>query len=432
MQERASKSGSMILWCLAIGAIGLVLIGCSDSTGPKEVPAPWAKLSVDSDSCSAGGICVVAVRFEQTDPNHPKVDSLSGFDILLAYDPDVLMFIGPAKRGEGISAWEYFTYRSGRAKACDTCYQGALRLQATRDLNNSISPNPPQLTPNGVISWLRFEVTLDMSVVGDSLEIGFSLRDWTDNSISREGNQNILYIPDTRIGRATDIAGYDTSHAPRLYRLEPILMLQSGWIHVQPPIFVNGDLDLDGIAFEVHDAVIFANYFSKGYAAFDPQRASEQIAAADCDGDGEPLTRADFERMVRTIAGPLVWDTLEVPYADTLYIVPKAVGNHWVLMCQSTTQVDELWLRILSTPSAETLRYLGDSSVVVSHSISDGHLQASCGTVNGHPVFGTQLEDRFELWGGNPSWLALEAQASRYPGVSMVVRVGPFTRPAHP
>ena len=59
------------------------------------------------------------------------------------------------------------------------------------------------------------------------------------------------------------------------------------------------------IAFEVADAVIFTEYLIYGESALDPNplRRAWQIDAGDIDGDGVPLTQADYDEMVRIIEG---------------------------------------------------------------------------------------------------------------------------------
>jgi hypothetical protein len=63
-----------------------------------------------------------------------------------------------------------------------------------------------------------------------------------------------------------------------------------------------GDLNLNGLPFELADAAIFADYFAAGIDAFaiDP---APQIAATDINMDGMVLTVADFVMMIRIEMG---------------------------------------------------------------------------------------------------------------------------------
>ncbi len=55
-----------------------------------------------------------------------------------------------------------------------------------------------------------------------------------------------------------------------------------------------GDLNLNGIAYEIADAVLYTNYFLYGMAALDPDpmRREAQIAASDVNRDGTSLRSA--------------------------------------------------------------------------------------------------------------------------------------------
>src|SRR3990172_6947034 len=216
---------------LVCTVIGLLMIGCSGSTGPKQAATPAAILYVDTVTALPGSVATLDLRLVQSRPDRPDVDSLSGFNLLLCYDATVLNFIGPPDRSPNISEWEYFTYRTESILPCDGCKLGTVRLLATRDLDNEQTPIPSQFSLTGTIASLQFQV-VDRSLIGDSVEIGFCLLNWSDNSISREGSQHILFVPDTTLGRIEYVAGYDTSQCPRFYKLRPALQLQSGWIRV--------------------------------------------------------------------------------------------------------------------------------------------------------------------------------------------------------
>lgn len=69
-----------------------------------------------------------------------------------------------------------------------------------------------------------------------------------------------------------------------------------------------GDVNLNGIAFEIADAVVFTNYFVEGLGSFNtnPER---QMLATEMNGDGDPLTVADLVYLIRIIQG----DPLPLP-----------------------------------------------------------------------------------------------------------------------
>jgi hypothetical protein len=297
---------------------------------------------------------------------------------------------------------------------------------AVRDLNNGTKPVGSQGLTSGILATLTFFVSGDLQYRGTTQRIGFSLQGCKDNTLTSAGEAQTLYAPDTALGEILFESGFDTITCHQVNR-SAVLELWGGSVMIRDIAHpLRGDVDLNGIAFEVRDAVIFANYFYMGYAAFDPDSASRQIAATDCDGDGEPLTRADLAVMIRSISGQLpIGDTLAVPYQDTLVIRPRQEGNRWVLSCESTIQVDELWMNIFVPASGVTVRYLGDPLTIVSQSTVENRLQVSCGTVNGRQIFGPEPGDRIEIQGYGGYWFSMTAQASRYPAVAMKVRVLP-------
>lgn len=65
---------------------------------------------------------------------------------------------------------------------------------------------------------------------------------------------------------------------------------------------IPGDVNLNGIAYEIADAVLFSNYFVYGLQVFTLDQRS-QIAATDANGDGLTLTLSDLTFMLRKAVG---------------------------------------------------------------------------------------------------------------------------------
>ena len=74
------------------------------------------------------------------------------------------------------------------------------------------------------------------------------------------------------------------------------------------PLYLRGDVNLNGIPYETADAVLLALYFQYGLSVFN-QNMQAQIANSDCNADGLPLTVADLVFLLRVI----VSDALSVP-----------------------------------------------------------------------------------------------------------------------
>jgi len=106
----------------------------------------------------------------------------------------------------------------------------------------------------------------------------------------------------------------------------------------------NGDINLNGKASEIGDAVLFANYFTKGPVVFDVDKG-RQIAASDVNGD--------------CIAPAL---------ADLVYMIHLIVGN--------AKPVSEL-VPVVATYQVDTGVVSVDIAVVKAHVIVEGRAQAS-------------------------------------------------------
>jgi hypothetical protein len=81
-------------------------------------------------------------------------------------------------------------------------------------------------------------------------------------------------------------------------------------------IDARGDVNLNNIANEIGDAVVFTNYFIAGLAAFTVNDEG-QIAATEINGDGIVLTVADLVYLIRVIIGDALPLPKLSPYATT-------------------------------------------------------------------------------------------------------------------
>jgi hypothetical protein len=64
-----------------------------------------------------------------------------------------------------------------------------------------------------------------------------------------------------------------------------------------------GDLNLNGIGYEIADYIQFANYFMQGSSAFQPNYRQAQIAASDVNRDGVFFRVSDLTRLVLVLIG---------------------------------------------------------------------------------------------------------------------------------
>jgi len=274
---------------------------------------------------------------------------LAGYNLLIHYDASALSFvsakIGPTLDacGVGGSGWEYFTYRFGADGNCGgSCPSGLLRVVALAETNNG--PNHPGCAVPGpyrdpydlssdILALLRFYVTNDRSFECQYTEIGFAWIDCGDNSFSDTTGNN-LYIAADKAVHTFEWDKYTLDQNliaceayPNLIGvlyggfclgecanwepnkpspIETIYFMNGGVdVACADSIDARGDINLNGVANEIADAVLFTNYFLKGINAFDPnpQRRQGMIAATDVNADGHALTVGDLVYLLRIIVG---------------------------------------------------------------------------------------------------------------------------------
>ena len=261
------------------------------------------------------------------DPGNP----MGGYDLLIQYDPSVLSF-NSADPGQLIldCGWEYFTYRHGASGNCgsNACPSGKARIVAIAETNNG--NNHPACygeTPGASsdLAILHFLVSNNYTYECQYVPIQFCWYDCGDNAISSKSGDTLFisrHVYDYSTGN--DLA--DPGQAfPSLYGAnascdtligdgkpdpERCVDFWNGGIDIVcvDSIDDRGDINLNGIANEVADAVLFSNYFVYGITVFTVNQAG-QIAATDVNADGTVLSVADLVYLIRIVVG----DALPIP-----------------------------------------------------------------------------------------------------------------------
>jgi hypothetical protein len=100
---------------------------------------------------------------------------------------------------------------------------------------------------------------------------------------------------------------------------EPFLRFQHGGIRIVlgDEIDDRGDLNMNAIANEIADAVLYTNYFIYGLGVFNIAPEG-QIAASDVNNDGRVLTVGDLVMLVRIITGDALPYPKLSPYANSV------------------------------------------------------------------------------------------------------------------
>jgi hypothetical protein len=99
-------------------------------------------------------------------------------------------------------------------------------------------------------------------------------------------------------------------------------------------IDARGDINLNNIANEIADAVLFTNYFIYGLGVFNIN-VEGQIAATDVNNDGKILTVGDLVMLVRIITGDALPFPKLSPFANTV----EVLNNGSVITSKSAVDV---------------------------------------------------------------------------------------------
>ncbi|MEW5795591.1 MAG: T9SS type A sorting domain-containing protein [Candidatus Zixiibacteriota bacterium] len=297
----------------------------------------------------------VSIDFMNVGTNWP----IAGYDLLIQYDNSALSF-QKADPGKFFTdcAWEYFTYRFGANGNCGpgACPSGVLRIVALAEQNGgNIAVHPDCYTNNGVadpgpgsststqLAVMTFLVSNDRTLECQFVPIRFVWYDCGDNSLSNVRGDTLFIshfvydyageIGDPPVVQWSDITGLDNT-MPTLtgapspqcdisdkYELVRCANFYNGGIDIicADSIDAPGDININGIAYEIADAVMFTNYFITGLGAFGGH-VEGSIAASDVNRDGMALSVADLVYLIRVVIGDAV------PYAKSTPMTAVPAG----------------------------------------------------------------------------------------------------------
>jgi len=323
----------------------------------------------------------LAIKLYGVDPEQ----GLGGFDILIAYDASALAFQlategdiynqddDPVLPGCG---WEYFTYRFSPYGNCgNACPSGMLRVIGMAEANNGpyhpdclTTPYYPEEFPV-TLAYLRFLVSNDRTLECVFVPVRFFWYSCGDNTLS-SADGSVLFLSDaiydfTNYGSAfigTSIAETDGVIFPTYQgaqeecvcdpQTDPTCKIaarryvdfQNGGVDIvcADSIDARGDINMNGLGYEIADAVMFTNYFIEGIGAFGTH-IEGSIAASDTNADGLALTVADLVYLIRVVIGDAVpYDKVtpvaaKVTFGDGVFNVDAEMGAAHIVMSGDVT-----------------------------------------------------------------------------------------------
>jgi hypothetical protein len=262
------------------------------------------------------------------DPATGSSQGVGGFDFLICYDQSGLTLVNAFRGPDLDPTWEYFTWRTGMfgGNCGGGCPDGFIRLVGIADMNNGVTPNPSAFRLQNNVICMTFWVTSDQNFTGSCLHVGFCSYDCGDNTISSKDG-NTLFLPFEGATFGPDYDGEACLLAKPDHFAQQFIIFCTGGICIVPPPDDRGDLNLNGIANEIGDAVLYSNFFIYGPSVWDATWKDVQIFASDINNDGLTLTIADLVYLIRIITGdeqPFPGDNQNpkvAPYANSVNVV---------------------------------------------------------------------------------------------------------------
>jgi hypothetical protein len=273
-------------------------------------------------------------------------NTIDGYDLLIGYDNSALSFQNATPGADLVAdGWEYFTYRYGANGNCsNACPSGLLRLTAIAETNNG--PNHPTLDGVTELAVLDFLVTNDRTLECQSIPVRFYWMDCGDNTLSTDlGNtlhiseavfdgDEVLFPPngndiqDGTYGFPTYFGAQDECIIPAPGKPVPVrdVSFNNGCVFIAcaDAIDARGDINLNNVANEIADAVLYSNYFIYSIGVF-TINTEGQIAASDVNADGLALSVADLVYLIRIIVG----DAL--PYPKLAPVNAKVINDKGIV-----------------------------------------------------------------------------------------------------
>jgi hypothetical protein len=211
---------------------------------------------------------------------------------------------------------------------------------AIADMDNGPETHPSDdaFGLEGNVIEICFQTTSDINFYDQCLPIGFCSYDCGDNTLSSKSG-NILYVEHGALTDCPDPKpGYDAREE---------IDFCGGSICLRQPEDPRGDLNLNFIANEVGDAVLYSSYFIHGIDVFSsvPANRLEQIKASDVNNDGVTLTVADLIYLIRIITGdaqpfPSGDENPKVaPYANSASVITDARSGRMVVSTDASVEL---------------------------------------------------------------------------------------------
>lgn len=261
-----------------------------------------AELVIHGDSTLPGTNISLPVAL-----NNPGVSSAVGaFEILVGWNPEALTLNSVIRSGR-TGPFEYFNVNMGNGG------DGTVRVVGIADLSFG-DVTPPMQPDTGTIFFLDFSVSGDESLIGVDLPVQFINLDPTDNTV-------------------TDSTGYLLVHPEQINGLVSV---------IGPDDVLTGDINLNGVPYEVGDVVLFVNHIinPSGFPFNAIQRE-----ASDVNADGIPETIADLVLLINIVNGNVLPPKIE-PSGGNVLVTMTGSGDAYSVSSSGDVDLGAVLMKI--------------------------------------------------------------------------------------
>lgn len=244
------------LWIISFQGVDPWGGECLRGTRINVIPPATYSLSVEVKESLLGRVVEVPINLSNSAP-------VAGMELQVEFDPTLFTFVGLSRQGCRTENWEYFTYKQKSRGPTQV-----IRMVGIADFPNQI-PTPPLPPGWGALVYLGFRLSADPYLNGLLLPLEFYSADFTDNTLSTPRGR---FIP------------------------QEMIDYMDGGVWLNPENTRVGDINQNGIAFEVADAVKLANYIM-GRTTLSPQ----ELINSDVNQDGRMGMLSDLVFLIRRI-----------------------------------------------------------------------------------------------------------------------------------
>jgi hypothetical protein len=278
--------------------------------------------------------------------NRGVSSAVGGFDMLISWNPTALTLNDVIRAGR-LGTFEYFFVNQNNAG------EGTVRVVGVADLSFG-EQSPPLAPDSGSIFFLDFSVSDDESLIGVDLPVSFLNLDPADNTLA-DSTGYLLVYPDQFNG---------------------VLSV------VGPGDILTGDINLNGIPYEVGDIVLFVNHLVN---PVEFPFSSVQLEASDINADGIPATIADLVLLVNIVNG-IVPPPRITPIDSNILVT--AVNENGVVYFNSTSSspVGAILLKI-SHDAGESIELVGNPNYELAYNNNEGVITALLYSTDGQALF---------------------------------------------